>query len=131
MRAGSRGEGCGPGGGRGRRREGCTGRESEAIQPGRGREPGAWSRSCNSEAEALTAMGRGSRRALGSLALLLLLLLLRLPWPVWGAEAFRGEWESAPRDRHPWRHCQGMEDLKPWGCAVRRTGNREGLGGRL
>lgn len=26
-----------------------------------------------------------------------LLLLLRLSWQVWGAEAFLGEWERAPR----------------------------------
>lgn len=45
-----------------------------------------------------------------------LLLLLRLPWQVWGAEAFLGEWERAPRGRGG--HCQVMEGLKPRECAA-------------
>lgn len=49
-----------------------------------------------------------------------LLLLLRLPWLVWGAEAFLGEWERAPRGRGG--HCQVMEGLKPRECAAGKTG---------
>uniref|UniRef100_A0A8D1CTL2 ADAM metallopeptidase domain 33 n=1 Tax=Sus scrofa TaxID=9823 RepID=A0A8D1CTL2_PIG len=40
-------------------------------------------------------MGRGYRRTSGSPALGLL-LLLRLPWQVWGAEAFRGNTAGEP-----------------------------------
>ena len=56
-----------------------------------GAEPGAGSRSVDTEA--LTAMGRGSLRARGSQASLLLLLLLWLPLQVSGTEAFQGEWD--------------------------------------
>ena len=55
-----------------------------------------------------------------------LLLLLRLPWPVWGAEAFQGEWECAARS------LSGMEGRKSPGVArARRTGHGEGLGESL
>ncbi|XP_074173753.1 disintegrin and metalloproteinase domain-containing protein 33 isoform X2 [Rhinolophus sinicus] len=53
-------------------------------------------------------MGRGSPRAQGSPALPLL-LLLRLPWQVWGAEAFLGNTRGEPVTPHwvldapPWR----------------------------
>nr|XP_019589406.1 PREDICTED: disintegrin and metalloproteinase domain-containing protein 33 isoform X2 [Rhinolophus sinicus] len=53
-------------------------------------------------------MGRGSPRAQGSPALPLL-LLLRLPWQVWGAEAFLGNTPGEPVTPHwvldapPWR----------------------------
>lgn len=56
-----------------------------------------------------------------------LLLLLRLSWPVWGAEVFRGEWERALRGRRS--HCQGMKGLKLRERAAGRTGNREGSRG--
>ncbi|XP_039719776.1 disintegrin and metalloproteinase domain-containing protein 33 isoform X3 [Pteropus medius] len=52
-------------------------------------------------------MGRRSRRALGS-RVLLLLLLLRLPWPMWGAEAFRGNTPGEPVTPH-W-----VLDAQPW-----------------
>ncbi|XP_034861843.1 disintegrin and metalloproteinase domain-containing protein 33 isoform X2 [Mirounga leonina] len=44
-------------------------------------------------------MGRGAPRARGSRACLLL-LLLRLPWPVWGAEAFQGNNPGEPVTLH-------------------------------
>ncbi|KAB1262885.1 Disintegrin and metalloproteinase domain-containing protein 33 [Camelus dromedarius] len=62
-------------------------------------------------------MGPGSRRARGSLVLgLPLLLLLRLPWPMWGAEAFQGNTFGEPviphwvLDGRPW-HIVTLEEL--------------------
>lgn len=96
----------------GRLRAGCSGRASARIQPGRSRGPAARSRRV--AAGALPAMGRGAPRARGSRACLLL-LLLRLPWPVWGAEAFQGEWdvprgagEVAVRHRGGWEGREGL-----------------------
>nr|XP_035949253.1 disintegrin and metalloproteinase domain-containing protein 33 isoform X6 [Halichoerus grypus] len=81
----------------GRLRAGCSGRASARIQPGRSRGPAARSRRV--AAGALPAMGRGAPRARGSRACLLL-LLLRLPWPVWGAEAFQGNNPGEPVTLH-------------------------------
>ncbi|XP_060469468.2 disintegrin and metalloproteinase domain-containing protein 33 isoform X2 [Panthera onca] len=64
-----------------------------------GAEPGAGSRSVDTEA--LTAMGQGSLRARGSQAsLLLLLLLLWLPLQVSGTEAFQGDNPGEPVTLH-------------------------------
>lgn len=84
----------------GRGRAGCAVRGSAAIQ--------GWSREPQTRRSALAAMGRGYRRTSGSPALGLL-LLLRLPWQVWGAEAFRGEWECKSEGQA--RSLSGMEGL--------------------
>lgn len=65
------------------------------------------------EAEAFAAMGRGTRRARGSLAWLLLLRLWP-SWPVGGAEAFQGE--CSPRgSRATVRGPLGQEEGRAWG----------------
>lgn len=78
-------------------------------------------------------MGRGPLRAPGlPPPAWLLLLLLRLPWSVWGAEAFRGEWERP--EAQAWSLSgdgeveQTPNPLPSPGSAPPGQGIREGLG---